>query len=284
VKAILAKVEPAVVDIQSRLQGGLGEGTGIVVDAAKGLILTNAHVIEGGQQVTVTSATDKQARAATVIGADPDHDVAVVKVDPNGLVAADLGNSSDVQVGDDVVAIGNALALRGDPSVTKGIVSGLGRSVGQLTGMIQTDAAINPGNSGGPLVNAQGQVIGINTAIAGQAQNIGFAIPIDTARSIMAQLNTGQAAAPSAFLGVSTTDPTDGSPGALVADVTPGSPADQGGIRVGDVIVAVNGTKVPGAAELKGIVQSHKPDETVQVTVVRDGQETNLKVKLGRRS
>jgi putative serine protease PepD len=284
VKAILAKVEPAVVDISARGPQGLGQGTGIVVDAAKGLILTNAHVIESGTQITVTSPTDKQARSATVVGADPDHDVAVVKVDPSGLVAAELGNSGDAQVGDDVVAIGNALGLRGDPSVTRGIVSGLGRSVGQLTGMIQTDAAINPGNSGGPLVNAQGQVIGINTAIAGQAQNIGFAIPIDTARSIMAQLTGGQAAAPTAFLGVSTTDADDGSPGAVVADVTAGSPADQGGIRVGDRIIAVDGTKVPGAAELRGIVQSHKPDETVKVTVVRDGQEMTLNVKLGRRS
>jgi len=284
VKAILAKVEPAVVDISSRGPQGLCQGTGIVVDAAKGLILTNAHVVEGGTQITVTAATDKQARSATVVGADTYHDVAVIKVDPTGLIAAELGNSSDAQVGDDVVAIGNALALRGDPSVTRGIISGLGRSVGQLTGMIQTDAAINPGNSGGPLVNAQGQVVGINTAIAGQAQNIGFAIPIDTARSIMAQLDAGTPVAPTAFLGVSTTDADDGSPGAVVADVTPGSPADSGGLRVGDRIIAIDGAKVPGSSELRGIVQSHKPDETVQVTVVRDGQEQTLSVKLGRRS
>jgi putative serine protease PepD len=283
VRAILAKVEPAVVDIQARSGRSGGQGTGIVVDAAQGLVVTNAHVVEAGTTITVTAPTDKQARTATLVGANTDRDVAVLKVDPAGLVGAELGSSGDVQVGDDVVAIGNALGLRGDPSVTRGIVSGLGRTVGDLVGMVQTDAAINPGNSGGPLVNAAGQVIGINTAVAGQAQNIGFAIPIDTVRTIMAQLTGGQAAAPTAFLGVSTTDADDGSPGAVVADVTAGSPADVGGIRVGDRIVSVDGAAVPGAGELKGVVQAHKPDETVKVTVVRDGKEQTFSVKLGRR-
>jgi putative serine protease PepD len=284
VKAILAKVEPAVVDIQSRAARGVGEGTGVVVNAAEGLILTNAHVVEGGREVTVTAPTDKQARTATVIGADAERDIAVLKVDSAGLVGAELGRSADVQVGDDVVAIGNALGLRGDPSVTRGIVSGLGRSVGNLTGMVQTDAAINPGNSGGPLVNSSGQVIGINTAIAGQAQNIGFAIPIDTARSIIDRLVSGQAAGPAGFLGVSTAAADDGSPGAVVAEVSPGSPAANAGIEVGDRIVAVDGQAVPGPAELRGVVQARSPDQTVKVTVVRGGQEKTFDVKLSKKT
>jgi putative serine protease PepD len=284
VKAILAKVEPAVVDIQARSGRGVSEGTGIVVDAAQGLVLTNAHVVAEGGTITVTAPTDKQARSATVLGADADHDVAVLKVDGGSLTAAELGKSTDVQVGDDVVAIGNALGLRGDPSVTRGIVSGLGRTVGQLTGMLQTDAAINPGNSGGPLVNAAGQVIGINTAIAGQAQNIGFAIPIDTARSIMSRLAAGQTTAPAAFLGVSTEDAQDGSPGAVVAEVSAGSPAAAAGLHVGDRIIAIDNASVPGAAELRGIVQAHNPDDTVKVTVERNGQERTFTVKLGKRS
>jgi putative serine protease PepD len=283
VKAILTKVEPAVVDIQARGARGVGQGTGIVVDAAQGIVVTNAHVVEGGTTITLTAPTDKQARSATLVGADSTKDIAVLKVDGTNLVAAELGASADVQVGDDVVAIGNALGLRGDPSVTRGIVSGLGRSVGDLTGMLQTDAAINPGNSGGPLVNASGQVIGINTAIAGQAQNIGFAIPIDTVRSIITQITGGQPAAPTSFLGVATTDATDGSPGAVVQQLTAGSPADQAGMKLNDRIVSVDGANVPGSAELRGIVQAHKVGDTVKVVVVRDGQEKTLNVKLGSR-
>src|SRR5207244_2517922 len=135
---------------------------------------------------------------ATLVGEDDAHDVALIHIEnASNLAVAELGKSSDVQVGDDVVAIGNALGLNGDPTVTRGIVSGLGRALGSLTGLIQTDAAINPGNSGGPLVNGAGQVIGINTAIATEAnaQNIGFAIPIDTAASIADRLRTGKPAA-----------------------------------------------------------------------------------------
>jgi S1-C subfamily serine protease len=282
VKSILAKVEPAVVDIE--IQGGrsVGEGTGIVF-APDGFILTNAHVVDGASRITVTAG--RRALPATLLGADPAHDLAVLRVDSGdgaALTVAELGRSADVAVGDDVVAIGNALGLRGDPSVTRGIVSALGRSVGPLTGMIQTDAAINPGNSGGPLVNSLGQVIGINTAVAaaGRAQNIGFAIPIDDARTIAARLADGQPPAPTAFLGVTTSDATGGNPGAVVADVAPGSPAAAAGLAAGDRIVAVDGKPVPGAAELRGLIQSHQPGETVPLTVVRGGRELTLHAKL----
>jgi putative serine protease PepD len=284
VKGILAKVEPAVVDIQARGPRGTGEGTGIVVSTTDGLVITNAHVVEGATQITVTAPTDKQARTATLVGTDAERDVAVLRLDNKAnLVAAELGSSAAAQVGDDVVAIGNALGLRGDPSVTRGIVSGLNRTVGSLTGMLQTDAAINPGNSGGPLVNASGQVIGINTAIAGQAQNIGFAIPIDAARSIMERLVGGQPALPTSFLGVSTTDATDGSPGAVVMEVTAGGPAANASMQVGDRIVSINDMAVPGSGELRGLIQGHKPGDSVKVTVVRSGQEKTLTVKLGTR-
>ena len=284
VKAILAKVEPAVVDIQARGLRGQGQGTGIVVDAARGLIITNAHVVAGGTQITVTAPTDKQARNATLLGAEEGRDIAVLKVDDvSSLVAAELGSSAQVAVGDDVVAIGNALGLRGDPSVTRGIVSGLGRTIGGLTGMIQTDAAINPGNSGGPLVNASGQVIGINTAVAGQAQNIGFAIPIDAAKAIVERITSGQPAAALGFLGVSTTDPTDGSPGALIVQVEDGSPAAIAGLQPGDRIVSIDDEAVPGSGELRGIVQEKQPGETVKVVAVRDGKEQTFNVKLGQR-
>jgi putative serine protease PepD len=286
VREILTKVEPAVVDIQARGTRGVGQGTGVVVNAAQGLIVTNAHVVEGGGTITVTASTDKQARTATVVGTDSNSsDIALLKVDNvASLVQADLGSSAATQVGDDVVAIGNALGLRGDPSVTRGIVSGLGRTVGNLTGMMQTDAAINPGNSGGPLVNAGGQVIGINTAVAGSAQNIGFAIPIDAVRTIVERIAGGQPVTPVAFLGVASTDATDGSPGAVIAEVTADSPASKAGLQVGDRILSIDGTSVPGAAELRGIIQAHKPGDSVRVVVVRNGDEQTVTVQLTGRT
>ena len=284
VKAVLEKVEPAVVDIQIRGLRGQGEGTGIVVDAAQGLILTNAHVVESGGTITLTTPSDKTARSATLLGSDPSHDIAVLKTtNTTGLVAAELGSSAAAEVGDDVVAIGNALGLRGDPSVTRGIISGLGRTIGNLSGMIQTDAAINPGNSGGPLVNAAGQVVGVNTAIAGQAQNIGFAIPIDAAKSILERITGGEPAAALAYLGVSSDDADDGSPGAVVMTIDNGSAAAAAGLQAGDRIIEIDGTSVPGPAELRGVIQARKPGDTVNIVAVRGGKEQTFTVTLGER-
>jgi putative serine protease PepD len=202
VAGVLARVEPSVVSIETTItaqrgpftQRGSGAGSGIVVNA-DGTILTNAHVIDGATSIEVTVAGETESRSAEVIASDPARDLALLKVDDNGgLVAAPLGTASDVAVGDEVVAIGNALALEGGPTVTQGIVSALGRSIetenGTLTGLIQTDAAISSGNSGGPLVNARGQVIGMNTAVAASgggvnASNIGFAISIDAIRAFI---------------------------------------------------------------------------------------------------
>lgn len=205
VAAVLNKVKPSVVSIETSVQvqdgpwvsRGRGAGTGIVIDD-KGTIVTNAHVVEGATSVTVTLDGQAQARSAHILAADTANDLAVIRVDdPSGTVPATLGSSAALQVGDDVVAIGNALALEGGLSVTKGIVSALDRSLrtdtADLTGMIQTDAAISSGNSGGALVNARGEVVGINTAVAAsggnvQASNIGFAISIDRARQVIAAM------------------------------------------------------------------------------------------------
>jgi len=205
VAGVLSKVEPSVVSVETTIsnrrgQTGEAAGTGIVLSTS-GEILTNAHVVDGASSITVKLQGDTTGRPATLIGADPDNDLALLKIAPaNDLVAAPLGDSTKVKVGDDVVAIGNALALEGGPTVTKGIVSALGRSIqteeGSLSGLIQTDASISSGNSGGPLVNAQGQVIGINTAVAASsgttnAENIGFVIPISKALPIVENLRNG---------------------------------------------------------------------------------------------
>jgi serine protease Do len=201
IQAILAKVEPAVVTIRTQLasQGRFfvarGAGTGVIL-TSDGEVLTNAHVVEGATSIEVTLAGETQARRADLVGIDPGNDLALLRVrGATGLPTAELGSSSALRVGDHVVAIGNALALDGGLTVTDGIVSALNRTISDRTihleDLIQTDAAINPGNSGGPLVNAAGQVVGINTVVAGDAQNIGFALAIDRAKPVIEQLRSG---------------------------------------------------------------------------------------------
>lgn len=216
VQAVLAKVEPAVVSISTTVisggssLGGLVEGAGSgMILTSNGEVLTNNHVVAGATSVTVTLFGQTRALAAHVVGTDPTQDLALVQIDNvHGLPVVHLGNSHQTLVGDDVLAIGNALALQGGPTVTEGIVSATNRSLvaqsslsgvsEKLTGMIQTDAPINPGNSGGPLVDAQGEVIGVNTAVAesaignAPAQNIGFAIAIDTVKPLLARLRAGR--------------------------------------------------------------------------------------------
>jgi putative serine protease PepD len=202
VQAILARVEPGVVLVQvqtgsGRLGQGESLGTGMLL-SADGLVLTNDHVVAGGASVQVTLAGQAQAHVATVVGEDATHDLAILKIaGVSGLPTVQLGNSSSLQVGDGVIAIGNALGLGGSPTVTEGIVSALNRTVPggrtstTLSGLIQTDAAINPGNSGGPLVNSSGQVVGINTEVSTQGQNIGFAIAIDQVKPLLPLLEKG---------------------------------------------------------------------------------------------
>jgi putative serine protease PepD len=260
-----------------------------------GTILTNNHVIasaaDGGGSLSV-KFNDGRTLAADIVGRDASSDLAVIRARgiSNAKPAA-LGSVDDVNVGDSVLAIGSPLGLEG--SVSAGIVSALHRPVGlgggaQLSDAIQTDAAINPGNSGGALVDAQGRVIGINTAIAtlggggrgGQAGSIGlgFAIPVDEAKRVSDQLVKGQQPT-RAVLGVQAADAPDG--GALVDAVTPGSAAERAGLRSGDVVVSVDGRTVDDAAALTAAIRSHDPGQEVRITVKRGGSERTIRATLG---
>jgi putative serine protease PepD len=293
VAGVVAKAGPSVVTIHTEIAGRFGgeaAGTGIIL-TSDGEIVTNAHVVEGASTITVTLPSEVQAREAKLVGSDTGADVAVLQLSGvSGLTAADLGDSSTLQVGDDVVAIGNALALRGSPTVTKGIVSALGRTLDTgsvtMTGLLQTDASISSGNSGGPLVNALGKVVGINTAVATStnttsAENIGFAIPINMVMPVVQRLKSGGSAAAKGYLGVSTADPTDGSRGSLIQTVESGSPAEKAGIKAGDLVVSVGGSTVDGAAALAGVVRAHAPGDKVEIVVARAGRELTLDATLG---
>jgi S1-C subfamily serine protease len=295
IQAILRKVQPAVVRIDVNGPDGHGTGTGFVV-ASNGLIVTNAHVAANAFTIQVTLSDAKRA-TATVLGIDSSHDLAVVKINRTKLPVAELGDSAAVEVGDSVVAIGNALALEGSPTVTSGIVSALHRTISTenstLRDVIQTDAAINPGNSGGPLLNASGKVIGINTAIASpaDANNIGFAIAISSAKATLSKLEAGKPVQ-TGFLGVrvETVDASLAAAqglkvdhGAVVDDVTRSSPADDAGIEAGDVILRLGTTAIDTAPELTTAVGSHQPGETVAVVVNRDGTQRTFRVKLATR-
>lgn len=299
VAGVVDAVRPAVVAISTESTPGgrfggrtaSGAGTGVVI-SAEGEILTNAHVVDGATTIHVRLAGESQSREAELVGVDPANDLALLRMESeDALPVAELGSSGALAVGDDVVAIGNALALRGGPTVTRGIVSALGRTLdterGAMTGLIQTDASISSGNSGGPLVNAAGQVIGINTAVATSgagraAENIGFAIAIDQARPVIDRLRTGAEAGAPGYLGVNIADPTDGSRGALVTAVAPGSPAEVAGLEAGDLLTAVGDRDVDGAAALRATVQSHAPGEALQVEFQRNGDARRASVTLSR--
>jgi S1-C subfamily serine protease len=277
-----------------------GAGSGFIL-SPDGVIVTNNHVVEGASTITVTLA-DGRKLDARVLGRDPNADLAVLKIDATGLPAVKIGSSSALVVGDSVVAIGNALALDGGPTVTQGIVSALDRTIsaGDQTGggntetlrhVLQTDAAINPGNSGGPLLNAAGEVVGINTAVAGDAQNIGFALAIDKALPTINQLKTGQTPE-QPFLGVSTVTLTpaiqrqlglDVSQGAVVAGVTAGSGAELAGLAQGDVITKIGGKDITSADDVSTVVADHKPGDQIDITIVRGGSTRTLTAKIGRR-
>ena len=297
VQGILNKVGPAVAYVRTqafrsgRFFAQSGAGTGVVL-TKDGELLTNAHVVAGATSIKVTLGNDTQSHNATVIGTDPGNDLALVKISGvSNLQTAELGNSGDLKVGDDVIAIGNALNLEGGMTVTEGIVSALNRSIDagseSLDSLIQTDAAINPGNSGGPLVNAAGEVVGINTATSGEAQNIGFAIAIDKAKPIIDRLRSGggsssasQPQASGAFLGVSV---SDGENGALVESVEPGSPAAEAGLRAGDEIVEIDDRAVQSSSSLTSAMRAHKPGDDVTVTWMRGQSRQSADVSLASR-
>ncbi len=303
IRKILAIAQPSVVTIQtggrSSIFGSAGSG---VVISDDGLILTNAHVIEGanGQPISVRF-NDGSVAAATIVGSSKGDDIALVKVDRTGLTPAKIGSSANLRVGDDVVAIGNSLNLGGDPSVTRGIVSAKDRSIDDgttsLDHLIQTDAAINPGNSGGPLVNAAGEVVGINTAIIQGAQNVGFSIAIDSVQNLIDTLKQGggDPQAKTAVLSIKSTDVTATSPdaatrsqygiiassGALVVQVDPPGAAAAAGIQEGDVIVSFDDQTITSSTQLTTAVKSHQPGDQVTAIVERKGQRRSFQVTLG---
>lgn len=266
-----------------------GAGSGVII-SADGYILTNNHVVDGAREVTVTLA-DKQEHKARIIGRDAKTDLALLKIDAGrNLPAAGLGDSDQLKVGDWVMAIGNPFGL--SETVTSGIVSAKGRVIGAgpYDDFIQTDASINPGNSGGPLFNMKGEVIGINTAIIPNAQGIGFAIPVNTAKPLIPQLET-KGEVTRGYLGVSIQSVTPDLAsamklgdvkGALVADVVAGGPADQAGIRRGDVIVAFGGKDVKDSHDLSVMVAAAPVGKDTDVSVMRDGSEQRINVKVGK--
>ena len=314
IRQVADAVRPAVVQITSSQQAldvfsqsmtqQTGVGSGVIYDD-QGHILTNNHVVEGADKLTV-SLPDGRSFDGKVVGTDPDTDLAVVQIQGTNLPVAQLGDSSQLQVGDWVVAIGNALALPGGPTVTAGVVSALNRTVqeppSQTTGqagpflydVIQTDASINPGNSGGALVNLQGQVVGINSLIAGtaepgvQAQGIGFAIGMNTVKPIAQQLvTTGKASHP--FIGISYSALTPSiarrlgvprGPGIVVAQVLPGSPAATAGLKAGDVIQSIDGQKITDESTLGQVLFTHKVGDMVTLEVQRGSQTLRVQVTL----
>ena len=308
VQAVLAKINGAVVAVQTgaAVDSGLfsgssngtsgGEGTGFVI-SPDGVIVTNNHVVADANGRIEVAFSDGTKQAAKLLGRAPEYDLAVLKVDAKNLPTVKLGNSDALQVGDQVVAVGNALALEGGLSVTQGIISGKGRVVPEdetgvtLYDMLQTDAAINPGNSGGPLVNANGEVVGINTALAGGSQNVGFAISIDSAKDVIRALQDGKSVQV-AFLGVETSDVTPAvakslnltaKNGAVVRRVTSGAAAAKAGMKANDVIVAIGGHAVSGPQDVGAEIRRYAPGDKVDVTVERGGQQVTLSVELGVR-
>jgi len=313
VAQINQKVRAAVVQITNnqKVQGRFGQSTGAAVPAGvgtgfifdkRGYILTNNHVVEGASSLTVAT-TDNKTYDGKIVGTYPQGDLAVVQIVGNGdLPTVSLGDSSKLQVGDPLVAIGNALALQGGPTVTAGVVSALGRveqepgsgsnSAGGafLVDLIQTDAAINPGNSGGPLLNGAAQVVGINTLGSSQAQGIGFAISINSAKPVADALVAGQPV-PRPFVGVTTgsLNPQQdaqlnlpANTGVGVASVQSGSPGDKAGLQTNDIIIKFDGQTVQGEEGFVGSLLSHKPGDTVTFTILRNKQQQDIKVTLGQ--
>ena len=301
-EAIYEKVEPSVVGIStiseqqvatffgwgSQTQLVRGIGTGFIVDES-GYILTNSHVVNDGQTKTLTvSLTDGREINGTVLWNDSTLDLAVVKIEADNLQAAELGNSDEIAIGQYAGAIGNPMSMEFSRSFTQGVISGLNRTITVTDGtkqttmenLIQTDATINSGNSGGPLLNAKGQVIGINSAKMTSAEGLGFAIPINTAMPIVEEIQS-KGEFTKAYIGISGLDLSTylGSypnqdfgvkSGVLVAEVTPGMGAEEAGLKTYDVITEINGTAITGMNSLNAQLVKYRPGDTIEVTYYRD--------------
>ena len=311
IASVAEKVGPSVVSIVTQTRtnsyygstSGEAAGTGIIV-SKNGYVMTNNHVLEGATSVSVVDSTGELYENATIIGRDPLNDIAFIKIKSDKeFTAAALGNSSTIRTGQQVVAIGNALGQYSN-TVTSGIISGTGRPITAdtgsgdtetLTDLIQTDASINPGNSGGPLVNMAGQVIGINTAIVEDANGIGFAIPVNATKGVLAGvLDTGKVTR--AYLGVNylTITPDvareyklDVNSGAYVyasgssSPVASGSPAEKAGLKSGDIITKINSETVGKDGSLSSILGEYRPGDKLTITYLRDGKEQTTTVTLG---
>jgi putative serine protease PepD len=287
------QVSPSVVEIQVQAQGDSpfgspqgGTGTGWMYDETH--IVTNQHVIDGANEVTIRFQDGREVQAR-VIGSDPSTDVAVLELNEGADAPAPLerGSTESLEVGDPVVAIGSPFGLEG--SLTTGVVSGLGRTIQAPDGfaidnVVQTDAALNPGNSGGPLLDLNGRAVGMNAQIAsasGSNSGIGYAIPIETVQSVVEQL-LGDGEVEHAYLGVQVAD-AENNGGARIVEVVQGGPADDAGVQQGDVVVGADGQDVQNGDDLRSAVNAKKPGDELELEVRRDGNTRTITVELGTR-
>jgi len=289
-----ATIAPSIVTIDSLSSEGDSVGTGIIV-SSDGEILTNNHVVEGSTSVRVRLNGATNPIIAKVLATDAGNDLALIKlVNTKGLTAATFADPNSIAVGDQVVAVGYALALDGGPSVTSGIISALNRTLtddnGALDGLIQTDAAISSGNSGGPLINLNGQVVGINTAVANgdrstAANNIGFAIGVAEVNRVTKLLRADAGGTPRSqgYLGISLGDREDGGAGAVISEVQADSPAEKAGIKVNDIVLEINGQSITGQGALIAIVRDSAPGDVIKIKVERGGVAKNLTATLDAR-
>ena len=298
VVAAIGKVDPSVTNINTirferdaflHVHPARGIGSGFIIDE-KGHMLTNHHITAGSREIEV-ALTDGRAFEGKLVGSDPANDLAVVKIDAHDLPVAELGNSSELRVGQTVIAIGNPFGLVGGPSVTVGVVSALNRHIlaeRVYENLIQTDASINPGDSGGPLLDLTGKVVGINTANIPGAQGIGFAIPINTAKAVLDDIvKYGRVTRP--WLGVIGVDVSrevarkfnlDADSGVVVIQIIPESPAERAQLQPGDVIVGIGDKKLDSMEALQREIRTRKAGDSVVLVVVRGSEEGRVKVTL----
>jgi putative serine protease PepD len=295
VAAVAGYIAPSVVTISADVEGGTSVGTGVII-SSDGEIVTNAHVVEGANEIRVRLAGETEPREVNLLAADASNDLALLRMSGDGFEAATFADPDSVHLGDQVVAMGFALGLDGEPSVTLGIVSAIDRTIGSqdvyLDGLIQTDAAISSGNSGGPLVNAAGEVVGINTAVIRDtattaASNVGFAISVEEALPVINALreraSSDDTDRSQAYLGVELEERRDGGQGVIIAGVQEDTPAADADLVAGDLIVAVDDAVIDGSAGLIAAIRDHAPDDVVTVTVVRDGERVTLEIVLTSR-
>jgi serine protease Do len=300
VELAVERVKPAVVFLAVRAerptafgapeeQEGVGSG---VIFSEEGYVLTNNHVIEDATNISVV-LPDGRRFEGTVLGRSPERDLAVVRIETDEVLPlAELGNSENVRVGQTVIAIGNALGLPGGPTVTTGVISALGRTIaapGQqpMEDLVQTDAAINPGNSGGPLINLEGEVVGINTARIQGAEGIGFAVSIDTARRFISQVVDRE---PQPFIGITGLDLSPAiaeqyalaaDRGILIVEVSPNTPATEAGLQPGDILQTLDGVELETVQGLLQLLEDYQPGDEVTLIILRNGEQLEVSLTLG---